>query len=136
MTEIEYVIANFAERFADFREKRIVLHGSRNYAEAIIDNFADSFNFIGIITLDSLNVDSFHGLKVLQKDDLLSLHIDLVILTERVKYAIEAFHDVRYEADHFLTRSLFSLPVIIPQIKAQPTARFGRRSKRFAINTH
>ncbi len=95
MTEIEYVIANFAERFADFREKRIVLHGSRNYAEAIIDNFADSFNFIGIITLDSLNVDSFHGLKVLQKDDLLSLHIDLVILTERVKYAIEAFHDVR-----------------------------------------
>ena len=46
MTEVEYVIANFAERFAAFRGKRIVLHGSRNYAEAIIANFADSFNFI------------------------------------------------------------------------------------------
>ena len=37
MTEVEYIIANFSERFADFRDKRIVLHGSRNYAEAIID---------------------------------------------------------------------------------------------------
>ena len=48
MTEVEYVIANFSERFANFRDKRIVLHGSRNYAEAIIDNYANSFNFIGI----------------------------------------------------------------------------------------
>ena len=39
MTELEYVIAGFSDRFAAFYDKRIVLHGSRNYAEAIIDNF-------------------------------------------------------------------------------------------------
>lgn len=92
MTELEYVITNFAQWFAGFREKRIVLHGSRNYAEAIIDNFAKSFNFIGIMSLDPLEGGYFHGLKVLHEADLSALQADLVILTERVKYEVAAFH--------------------------------------------
>ena len=92
MTELEYVITNFAQWFAGFREKRIVLHGSRNYAEAIIDNFANSFNFIGIMSLDPLEGGYFHGLKVLHEADLSALQADLVILTERVKYEVAAFH--------------------------------------------
>ena len=94
MTEVEYVIANFSERFADFRDKRIVLHGSRNYAVAIIDNFASRFNFIGIMSLDPLEGGFFHGLKVLHEADLSALQADLVILTERVKYEVAAFHSV------------------------------------------
>ena len=70
MTEVEYVIANFAERFAAFRKKRIVLHGSRNYAEAIIENFADSFHFIGIMSLEPFDDGSFHGLRVLKEEDI------------------------------------------------------------------
>ncbi len=96
MTEVEYVIANFAERFASFRGKRIVLHGSRNYAEAIIDNYADSFHFIGIMSLDTLEDECFRGLKVLREEDLSGLHPDVVILTERVKYAVEAFKSIRH----------------------------------------
>ena len=95
MTEVEYVIANFAERFAGFRGKRIVLHGSRNYAEAIIDNFANSYNFIGIMSLDPLEDEYFHGLRVLHEEDLSVFQIDIVILTERVKYAVEAFRSIR-----------------------------------------
>ena len=95
MTEVEYVIANFAERFAAFRKKRIVLHGSRNYAEAIIENFADSFHFIGIMSLEPFDDGSFHGLRVLKEEDIPTLDLDLIILTERVKYAVEAFHAVR-----------------------------------------
>jgi predicted HAD superfamily hydrolase len=95
MTEIEYVIANFAERLAVLKGKRIVLHGSRNYAEAIIDNFKDSFNFIGVMSMDSLDGENFHGLKVLHDEDLFALHIDAIILTERVKYAVEAFNSIR-----------------------------------------
>ena len=57
MTELEYVIAGFSDRFASFHDKRIVLHGSRNYAEAIIENFADSFNFVGILSLLSIVFD-------------------------------------------------------------------------------
>ena len=95
MTELEYVIANFAERLAAFREKRIVLHGSRNYAEAIIENFADSFNFIGIMSLDPIEGDFFHGLKVLLEEELPELDVDVIILTERVKYAVNAFYSIR-----------------------------------------
>lgn len=96
MTELEYVIANFAERFAGFRGKKIVLHGSRNYAEAIIDNYANSFHFLGIMSLDPLENECFHGLKVLREDDLSALSVDIVILTERVKYAVEAFYAIRH----------------------------------------
>ena len=95
MTEIEYVVANFAERFAAFQGKRIVLHGSRNYAEAIITNFADRFHFVGIMSLDPITEEYFYGLKVLQESDISVLKIDLIILTERVKYAVEAFYAVR-----------------------------------------
>ena len=95
MTEVEYVIANFAERFAPFRKKRIVLHGSRNYAKAIIENFADSFHFVGIMSLEPFDDVSFYGLRVLKEDDIPTLDLDLIILTERVKYAVEAFHAIR-----------------------------------------
>ena len=96
MTEVEYVIANFAERFADFRDKRIVLHGSRNYAEAIIENFVNSYNFIGVMSLDPLEGEFFHGLKVLREENLLVFQPDIVILTERVKYEVEAFKSIRH----------------------------------------
>ena len=95
MTEVEYVIANFAEKFAAFQDKRVVLHGSRNYAEAIIENFADSFNFVGILSLDPIEGDYFHGVKVLSEADLPVLNIDVIILTERVKYAVAAFSSIR-----------------------------------------
>ena len=39
MTEIEYVLENFNDRFASMHDKRILLHGSRNYAEAILRRF-------------------------------------------------------------------------------------------------
>ena len=95
MTELEYVIAGFSDRFASFHDKRIVLHGSRNYAEAIIENFADSFNFVGILSLDPIEGDYFHGVKVLSEADLPVLNIDVIILTERVKYAVAAFSSIR-----------------------------------------
>lgn len=95
MTEVEYVIDNFLKNFDAFRGKRIVLHGSRSYAEAIISNFDNIFHFVGILSLDPIDGEYFHGLKVLREEDLPSLHIDLVILTERVRYAVEAFSKIR-----------------------------------------
>ena len=95
MTEIEYVIAIFPEKFAAFRDKRIVLHGSRNYAEAIIDNYADRFTFVGVMSLDSVEGEDFHGLRVLREEELPALDVDMIILTERVKYAVNAFYSIR-----------------------------------------
>ncbi len=96
MTEVEYVITNFPKRLANFKNKRIVLHGSRNYAEAIIEKYAETFNFIGIMSLDSIDGTSFHGLKVVLEEELPDLHVDVIILTERVKYAVEAFRSIQH----------------------------------------
>ncbi len=95
MTEVEYVIANFPMRLSNFKNKRTVLHGSRNYAEAIIEKYTETFNFIGIMSLDSIDGTSFHGLKVVHEEELPDLNIDVIILTERVKYAVEAFRSIQ-----------------------------------------
>lgn len=95
MTETEFVIHNFMNKFAAFQGKRIVLHGSRNYAEAIIAKFDVIFHFVGVMSLDSIDGEYFHGIKVLSEADLPALHVDLIILTERVRYEVEAFSMVR-----------------------------------------
>ena len=95
MTEVEYVLNHFDEHFAAFQQSRIVLHGSRNYAEAIIQRFWTSYHFIGIMSMDSLEGKSWHGLPIMGEEDLQRDKVDLVILTERVKYEESAFRAIR-----------------------------------------
>ena len=95
MTELEYVLNNFDAHFSQFRKKNIVLHGSRNYAEAIIDRFKKSYNFAGVMSMDPLEGTAWHGLPIISEEDLEKGRYDLVILTERVKYAEAAFQKIR-----------------------------------------
>ena len=96
MTELEYVIRNFPERFRAFRGKKIVLHGSRNYAQEIIRHFHNDFRFAGVMSRDTIDGTEFCGLPVLREADIPALQIDMIILTERVKYA-EAVYQVLHE---------------------------------------
>ena len=95
MTEVEYVLANFNDHFASLREKRILLHGSRNYAEAILQHFGAEYNFVGVMSMDPLEGESWNGLPVFREEDLTGNRVDLVILTERVKYEEAAFRAIR-----------------------------------------
>lgn len=63
MTETEYVISNFRERFLPFRDLRIVLHGSRDYAREIIRHFAGEFRFVGVMSRDELRVRNSAGFR-------------------------------------------------------------------------
>ena len=94
MTEQEYVISIFEEKFKEFAGKKIVLHGSRNYAQAILGKFDGQFHFQGILTFDDTG-ESFCGKPVLQKEDLPRLKTEMIILTERVKYAEAAYQDLQ-----------------------------------------
>ena len=47
MTELEYVIGRFDEKFHGFCGKRILLHGSREYAEGILKAFDPLYGFLG-----------------------------------------------------------------------------------------
>ena len=95
MTEIEYVLDKFDDNFSQFREKRIVIHGSRNYAEAIVEHFKSSYCFIGVMSMDPIEGTSWHGLPIIGTEDLLKERVDIVLLTERVKYAEDAFRSLR-----------------------------------------
>ena len=39
MNEIEYILSRFDEKFSRWKGSRIVLHGTREYARAIMDRF-------------------------------------------------------------------------------------------------
>ena len=95
MTEVEYVLASFDDHFASMREKRIILHGSRNYAEAILRRFGKGYGFVGVMSMDPLEGESWNGLPILREEDLSDGRIDLVILTERIKYEEAAFLSIR-----------------------------------------
>ena len=99
MTELEYVIAHFESRFAPFKGKRIVLHGSREYAKAIIDHFDSDFHFAGIMSRDPIEGEVFHGLPVLDDANMPLADIDMILLTERVKYAEAVYQDLHSECE-------------------------------------
>ena len=86
MTELEYVISRFDEKFREFCGKRILLHGSREYAEGILKAFDPLYGFLGVMTFDPVG-ESFCGKPVFGSDRLTELKPDLIILTERVRYA-------------------------------------------------
>ena len=95
MNEISYVVEGFERKFAPFKGKKIILHGSREYACAIIEHFNRVFHFAGIMSFDPLESGVFRGLPVVRQEELPDLQPDLIILTERVKYAEEAYCALR-----------------------------------------
>lgn|GEM_PF-1232789 len=95
MTEVSYVTAGFEEKFAAFKGKQILLHGSREYARAIVERFDPLFHFAGIVSFDPVGSPSFFGVPVFRQEEIPDLRPDLIILTERVKYAEAAYCALR-----------------------------------------
>ena len=98
MTELEYVLSRFDACFRPWRGRRIVLHGTREYARAIVERFGDDYRFQGVMSLDPVPDGVFCGLPFLGRlpapppDE---AEPELIILTERVKYAETAFQTLR-----------------------------------------
>ena len=70
MNEISYVVEGFERKFAPFKGKKIILHGSREYACAIIERFNRVFHFAGIMSFDPLESGVFRGLPVVRQEEL------------------------------------------------------------------
>ena len=95
MNEVSYVLEGFERKFAPFKGQKILLHGSREYARAIVERYDPVFHFAGIMSFDSVDPLMFPGLPVIDQDDLSAFDPDLIILTERVKYAERAYCSLR-----------------------------------------
>ena len=94
MTETEYVLSVFDERMKRFRDKRIVIHGSRGYAQAIASRFGGSYNFVGVMSRDPVPEGVFCGLPVYPEAALSDLRPDMLLLTERVRHAEAVYADL------------------------------------------
>lgn len=96
MSELDYVLEGFYALFEAWRGKRIVLHGTREYAQAIIEAFDGAFHFLAVAT-DEEAADEFAGKPVWSDAQLFSEQPDLVILTERVRHAEKAYRSLQAE---------------------------------------
>jgi len=88
--EVAYVLAGFGEKLAALRGKRIVLHGTREYAEAIIREYDAAFHFVAVSSMEQ-DDGFFCGKEVWAEERLLSEKPDAIILTERVRHAEEVY---------------------------------------------
>ena len=95
MTELDYVVSRFGETFEPFRGRRIVLHGSRDYAREIAARWGESFGFLGLMSQEPVEGDRVFGLPLLREDELAAARAELIILTERVRYEEDAYQALR-----------------------------------------
>ncbi|MBR3151069.1 MAG: hypothetical protein IKF46_03715 [Erysipelotrichaceae bacterium] len=94
MSELAYVLENFDRHFSSFCGKRILLHGSREYAEGILKAFDEKYHFQGVMTLDPAEKDDFFGKKIVHEEELAQLKPELILFTERVKYEDRAYQSL------------------------------------------
>lgn len=88
--ELAYVLEGFGEKLATLRGKRIVLHGTREYAEAIIQMYDAAFQFRAVASMEQ-SEGFFCGKEVWPEEKLFSERPDAIILTERVRHAEEVY---------------------------------------------
>ena len=93
LRETDYVLRNFDANFANWRGERIVLHGTREYAQAIIDEFDDQYHFEAVATIEP-TMSTFSGKDVWDTKRVLKEKPDIIILTERVRHAEAVYQEL------------------------------------------
>ena len=89
--EIEYIASCFNERLGKWKGARIALHGTRDYARAIIERFDGEYSFCAVVSDDFERGAEFAGKRIVSEQDALKLQLDVIIMTERVQYAEEVY---------------------------------------------
>ena len=94
LSELDYVLRNFEANFANWRGKRIVLHGVRAYAQAIVETFDGTFHFEAI----AAQAEDAHVCSLAKpfwtNEQLIAAKPDLVIMTERVRHAEAVYQEI------------------------------------------
>ena len=94
MTELAYVTEYFDERFRAFRDASILLHGSREYAREIVRRWGSTYRFCGIASFEPVSPEDFPGLPVIPAEEIWDVRPDMILLTERVRYAEAAYQSL------------------------------------------
>ena len=69
ISEKDYVLKEFGKRFAGSEDLRFLVHGSREYAAAILDAYADRFRFDALTTFDGIREERFRGVPVISRGE-------------------------------------------------------------------
>lgn len=93
MTEKNYRISIFNEKFERFREKRIVLYGIGNNTQAILKHYGTEYNFIGVTTENAKGV-YWNGYRVLTEREIIELQTDIIIIAAQIASAEVVYNRV------------------------------------------
>ena len=93
-TEIDYVLACFDHNFSKWKGKKIVIHGVREYAQAILETFDKTYRFSAIASQAEDAGDKEFSKDVWTNERMIEEHPDLVILTERVRHAEVVYQEI------------------------------------------
>ena len=97
MTELAYVTSRFDERFRAFRGASILVHGSREYAREILRQWGGVYRFCGIASFEPVEPGDFPGVPIVPAEKIWDSGADLILLTERVRYAEAAYQSLHGE---------------------------------------
>lgn len=109
--ELQYVTERFGRVFAQAAGKKIFLHGTREYASEIIRRYDDIFHFAGVLTMEDTGTGMFEEKQIFAQNDSEVKKADMIILTERVKYAEQAYQSLREfcQANNISVRNMYGL---------------------------
>ena len=85
LTEKEYRISKFEERFKKYKNKNIVLYGTGANTKAILEKFTD-YNIIGLMDPDKYG-SYYYGKRVLSSNEVLEMQVDIIIIAAQIKSA-------------------------------------------------
>ena len=91
MEEIDYITQGFEDHFNAWRGARIILHGAGDYARALIERFDGEYGFIAVASDEGASAGEFCELPIVPDGAIPSLEPDLVIMTERMRHAVEVY---------------------------------------------
>ncbi|MCM1154137.1 MAG: hypothetical protein NC489_15115 [Ruminococcus flavefaciens] len=89
--EEEFILNKFKQNFFLYKDKKIVLYGTGKNTKAIIREYEQDFGIAGIMDIGKEG-QTFYGKKVLSKELVKNMHIDLIILV-----CLPVSEDIVYE---------------------------------------
>ena len=113
MDELSYLLEQFPARLERWKDARIVIHGERETAAAIVAHFGDRWHFTGLIPYEPGEAKEYFGLPTLT-EEALGPGVDLLLITEYRFYGDTVFRRIRErcEAAQIAVLSMYGVDLL------------------------
>lgn len=93
MTEKEYRVSIFNDKFEKFKKKNIVLYGTAANSKAIVEAYDDTYNILGLMSETAVGCYYF-GKRVLSENEVIELQTDVIIIAAQISSAEAVYNRI------------------------------------------